>query len=181
MNQFVNFKERGVTLPPGCKDLIDLLRPSAKQAVERAERLAVTRDETFTGVLPDIGKYIKMAFESRAAVFTLAITPAARCLELEIVRFEGEEPFASLTFPKAAEDERLVQSFLTSKGLRVSVKDSMLPAGFSANLPVQMIYYVCPLPADAPGLSALVTDFFLQCGRLGNDACFRFHIEELSE
>lgn len=54
MNEFVNFKKRGVALPPGCKDLIDLLRPTAKQVIERAQRLTATRNETVTGVLPTL-------------------------------------------------------------------------------------------------------------------------------
>ena len=31
MAQFVNYKKRGITLPPGCKDLIDVMAPSRRR------------------------------------------------------------------------------------------------------------------------------------------------------
>ncbi len=180
MNEFVNFKKRGVTLPAGCKDLIDLLRSKAKPSIERTQRLTRTRNETVTGALSDVGKYVRMAFDSRGAIFILVITPADHRLEVDVVRMEGEEPRASLTFPKDPEAERAVREFFTRTGLQLP-DDSEMPPGFFPNLPMRLVYDVLPLPRDAAGVSAFIADLLRQCGKLENDAPLSFHIEEVSD
>lgn len=180
MNEFVNFKKRGVTLPPGCKDLIDLLRPTAKQAIDRAQRLTPTRNETVTALLAEVGKYISLAFESRGVIFTLVIAPPDGRLEVDVMRMEGEEFWVSVTFPKDPEEERAVRRFFTRKGLQVP-EESGTPPSFFPDLPVQLIYHVSPLPRDAAGVSELITDFFRECGRLADDASLSFHVEEASD
>jgi hypothetical protein len=177
MSEFINFNKRGVTLPPGCKDLIDLLRPKVKPSIERAQSLTLTRNETITGALQDVGKYTHMAFESRGAIFTLVITPTEGRLEVHIDRMKGKEPWVSLTFPKDPEEERAVREFFTRKGLQLP-EDSGMPPSFFPNLPVQLIYDISPLPRDAAGVSALVADLLRHCGKLGNDAPLRFNIWE---
>jgi len=178
MNEFVNFKKRSFTLPPGCKDLIDLLRPTAKAAIERAQRLTPTRNETVEGVLLDIGKYILMAFEP-GGIFTLVITPPGGRLEVDVLRMRAEEPLVSVIFPNEPEEERVVRRFFTRKGLEIP-EGSRTPTSFIPNLPVQVVYHVLPLPGDAAGVSALIEDFFRECGKLENNAPLKFHIEEAS-
>jgi hypothetical protein len=181
MNEFVNSKKRGVTLPPGCKDLIDLLRPAAEPAVERAQRrLAATRDETVTGVLSDLGKYVRMAFESRGVMFALVITPPDERLEVGVSRMEGEEPWVSVTFPDEPEEEKLVCAFFSRKGLKIP-EGSGKSSSFSSNLPMKMNYSVSPLPRDAEHISELIADLLRQCARMENDAPLRFDIMEASE
>lgn len=131
-------------------------------------------------MLPEVGKYIRLAFESRGVIFTLEITPPDGRLEVDVMRMEGEEPWVSVTFPKDPEGERAVRRFFTRNGLQVP-EDSGTPPSFFPNLPVELIYYISPLPRDAAGVSALIADLFRECGRLENDAPLRIHIEEASD
>lgn len=180
MNKFVNFKKRGVTLPPGCKDLVDLLRTTTKHETQDARPLTTTRDETLTGVLPDIGKYIRMTFESRGAVFTVVITAPGEPLEVNVVRTQGEEPLVVVTFPSDPEKEHAVRDFFKSRGLDVP-EDSPTPTSFFPNLPMQFFSSISPLPTDEARVSALIADLFRQCGRLPDDAKLSFHIVEASD
>jgi hypothetical protein len=179
MNEFVNFNKRDVSLPPGCKDLTDLLRPKTGPSIERPRRLTATRSETVTGVVADVGKYIQIAFESPEAMFALAISTSDGRLEVNALRVEGEEPWVSLTFPKDTEEERVVRKFFARKGLQVP-EDHVTPTGFFPKLPVHFIYHISPVPGDAAGVAALMTDFFRQCGKLESNSPLRFQIEAAS-
>jgi hypothetical protein len=181
MNEFVNFKKRGVTLPPGCKDLIDLLRPAAKATIASEYRVTTRRKEKVTGMLSDLGKYIRMAFESEGVMFVLGITSPDKRLEVAVLRRKAEEPWVAVTFPSDPEQERVLREFCTRKGLEIPKDIGTRPSGFSPNLPIQVFYRISPLPAEAAGVSALIEDFFRECGRLSNDAPLEFHIEEASD
>ena len=125
MNEFVNFKKRGITLPPGCKDLIDLLqRSSSRPVIEGASRLTATRNETVTGKLPDVGKYVRIAFESGGAIFTLGITRPGGRLEFALLRVKGGEPWASIAFPSEREEERVVREFFTRSNSLARVREA---------------------------------------------------------
>jgi hypothetical protein len=84
MSEFVNYRKRGITLPKGCKNLFDVLQshglPKLASGVQTGaipadEEPVVTRGESVTGKLSDIGKYVAMVFESRARSFLLMVTP----------------------------------------------------------------------------------------------------------
>jgi hypothetical protein len=177
MNEFVNFKKRGVTLPPGCKDLVDLLQRSSKPVIEGASRLTATCNATATGRLPDVGKYIRIAFESRGAIFTLGITRPGGRVEFVLQRIKSDEPWASIAFPSEPEEERVVREFFTRRGLQVPEGSDTAP-GFLTDLPIKLVYRISPLPSDVAGVSALVADLLRECGRLTDDMPLSFHIEE---
>ena len=61
MPKFVNYKKRGVSLPAGCKELIDLLEPGKRRQVKELffpDHLKVKRDDCFTVHLSAVGKPI---------------------------------------------------------------------------------------------------------------------------
>jgi hypothetical protein len=180
MNEFVNFKKRGVTLPRGCKDLIDLLAPPVQQTLERAQHAVVTRNETIAGTLSEVGRYVQMTFESRGLMFTLVISSPDRRLEVDLSRMKGGELWASAVFQRDREQEQAVREFFVRRGLEVP-EDSGTPSHFFADLPVQLIYPISPLPGDAASLSALLMDLFRQTCRLEGNAQLSFHCEEASD
>ncbi len=55
------------------------------------------------------------------------------------------------------------------------------PHHFFPDLPVQLICPISSFAADAPSLSALITDLFRQICRLGSNAQLRFHSEEAAD
>ncbi|HZR18676.1 MAG TPA: hypothetical protein VFE51_15395 [Verrucomicrobiae bacterium] len=178
MNEFVNFKKRGITLPPGCKDLIDLLQRSSRSVIDGPSRLTATRNDTVTGRLPDVGKYVRIAFESGEAIFTLGITEPGGRLEFALLRVKGDEPRASIAFPNEREEERVVREFFTRRGLQIPESSDTAPGFFLTDLPYQLVYRISSLPFDVAGVSALVTDILRECGRLTDDMPLSFHIEE---
>jgi hypothetical protein len=77
MADFVNYNKRSVTLPPGCKNLIDVLRSRPdkqfQKFAERLKRARVTHDESVMGKVSDVPKYVGMVFASRGLVCVLEI------------------------------------------------------------------------------------------------------------
>ena len=60
MSEFVNYKKRKITLPAGCKDLADLLRPHGQHGIHGEIGLGAqpttTRDWVVTGTLSDMAQ-----------------------------------------------------------------------------------------------------------------------------
>ena len=77
MSKFVNFQKRSVTLPDGCKDLIDLLEPP-----RRRTKVFFEADEVFgmpglesehvpTDGLAEVGRYVSRLLESQDSCLTI--------------------------------------------------------------------------------------------------------------
>lgn len=64
MSAFVNYQKRGIELPPGCKDLIDVLRLAGETETELGAPVEN---------LPDLGAYLSRFISSPAAVRSLWI------------------------------------------------------------------------------------------------------------
>src|ERR1700730_11942341 len=139
MNEFVNFKKRGITLPRGCKNLIDLLQPPAQLTFERAQRAVVTRNETVSGTLAEVGKYVQVAFESRGLMLALVISSPDQRLEVDLMRMKGGEFRASAVFQRDQQVEQAVRNFFVGRRLQVP-EDSETPRDFFLpDVPVQLI------------------------------------------
>ena len=155
MSKFVNFKKREIALPPGCKDLIDVLKPglrtSGKVHVNIAgQRPAISRAGKTVGGLSEIGKYVAMVFESGALAFTLQITSLNRQLIVSLfhenatkVRTLG----ASLLIQKDAASETAVRGFLSRHHLRTP-EDTGIPEQMFPDEPWQLIYEISPRPRN---------------------------------
>src|SRR5947207_13581446 len=100
MSQFVNYKKRSVALPPGCKDLIDLLRPAgahkADGTIPRDDRPSVARGESVTGKLSEIGKYVAMVFHASAEVILLLMSTPDEQLTMNVDRDQSGRITASV-------------------------------------------------------------------------------------
>src|SRR6266853_1919918 len=92
MSKFVNYNKRDFALPPGCKDLIDVLQPhvlgNARDITEADRRSCLTRRGVRIGGLKDIEKYVSMAFESRGLAFSLIIIPPDKRPTVDVSRME---------------------------------------------------------------------------------------------
>ena len=87
MSDFVNFGKRGVTLPRGCKNLIDVLHGKAASKVPQGKTAfkssgvysdvdfsnPVTATNSHLGKLGDIGRFVEQA--SRSAAVIVQLTP----------------------------------------------------------------------------------------------------------
>ena len=185
MSKFVNYKKRGVALPPGCKDLIDVLKPSPSSYQTILATLGgfnsrkIVRHETVVGTLSDIPKYVVMMFQPRKSSFWLQISPTEASISLDVAWVKGAYTIACVVFPFEAEPGRTVVQLLERHGLQ-RPHDAWNPIYVSAcSQPGQVICPISPLPSEAPKLSALVTDFFREVWRVKEDAELRFQWNEI--
>ena len=180
MSHFVNYNKRSVTLPPGCKNLIDLLRPTELPKDHatplRSEQPTVTRGESFTGRLSEIGKYVAMVFQARAEMVILLLSTPDDQLTMNLGRDQSGAISASVVFGHEADRERAVRAFYARHGLETP-QQSGIPEHFSAHLPVQCIYPVSPLPPESALISDMATSLFRDvCGLDDNaDLGFRYY------
>ena len=79
MTQFVDYKKRSFTLPPGCKDLIDVLAPSRRRSKSpiatgsfRSPEIKVERFPTEG--LSQIGRFVSMMLQWKGETFMLSVT-----------------------------------------------------------------------------------------------------------
>jgi hypothetical protein len=126
MSDFVDYNKRSVTLPPGCKDLIDVLRPHG---------LDVTRGGKVEGRLSDIEKHVHRAITSTARSFTLVITPADGRLTFKLLRVSKEALRASIDVETKTPHEAAVRQFLANHHLQQPPDDLPGLGPFLQNLP----------------------------------------------
>jgi hypothetical protein len=168
MSKFVNYKKRGISLPAGCKELIDLLEPGKRRKVNEllapSPDVKVTRDDSFISSLSDIGKPIGDTLASRARMTMLAVTSLDDKLSLDVHRMGAETLSTSVTFTQTPASERRMKAIFERSGRQVP-PDSGAPGHFLKDLPVQCIYRISPEPVEAADLTALATAIFRDfCG-----------------
>ena len=92
MSDFVNYHNRSISLPPGCKDLMDVLRPHGLGVEWLRQRLGTNLSEAFTrggmvkGALSNTEKHVQRAVTSAALTFMLDITSADGRLTFNLLR-----------------------------------------------------------------------------------------------
>jgi len=186
VSKFVNYKKRGVSLPEGCKDLIDLLEPSKREKLKEllgpAPEIKETRNDSFTSNLSDIANPIRAVLDSHAfmamlGVATFGVASPDQKLALDINRMQGETPSVSLTFTQSPASEKRMKEIFESLGLHVPVA-SNVPATFLKDQPIELIYEIQPLPGEARALSDLVTAIFLEFCRLVPSSQLIVHFSE---
>ncbi len=168
MAKFVNFKKRSVSLPFGCKDLIDLLEPAqrrkASELFASGSNLKATRDDSFRDRLSNIGTSIGAALESKARMTVLAVTSLDERLSLDIHRMDGENLSISVSFTQSQENERKMKAIFDRAGLQTP-PHSGTPKSFLRDQPVQLIYEIVQEPVDSAELAKLASRIFQDfCG-----------------
>ena len=185
MSDFVNFNKRSITLPAGCKDLIDVLRPHGVGLESFWDQLgtdlshATARGSTVTGGLSEIEKYVRMAFGSRAHVFILNISPTDWRLTLSLIRVLTNPMRASVLLETNTPQEAAVRRFFVDHHMQWPAGSST-PSQFSPQLPVHLICYISPLPSDAVVLSGLASDLFRESCGLTDESELCYHHLELA-
>lgn len=121
MSKFVNFKKRGITLPDGCKNLVDLLRlpvveaePNIAGWPNNSSRPSPRIMEIPVGNLPDVVRYLfQPGARARSAIIC---TPGER----EIIGLGWNKTRSALTgnicFPDRPEIIPKARTFIESLG-----------------------------------------------------------------
>lgn len=183
MSKFVNYKKRSITLPPGCKDLIDLLQqhrqPKTDSTISSVGCPTVTRDESGTVMVCEIAKYVAMPFESAALSSILTLSAPDEHLTVDFSQMEGSLFHASAVFEENADRERLMREFFISQGLQTPDTD-WTPTHFVAGVPVQIIFRILPLPSDAATAAQLAVALFRRVCGLTDYSELKFHYCEMA-
>jgi len=181
MSQFINYKTRSVALPPGCKDLIDVLRPTgppkAEVIISPDERPAVTRGGLITGRLSEIGKYVAMVFHARGEMVILLMSTPDEQVTMHLGRDRSRTIAASVVFGYGGDREKAIRAFYQRHGLETP-PDSGKPEHFSPHLPVHCNYPVTPLPSEPAPIAEMATELFRSVCALDDKAEIRFRYYE---
>jgi hypothetical protein len=177
MSEFVNFNKRDIDLPPGCKDLFDLLQleERAKGAifsygrkVDRFREWIRTVHDTsnqVTSLLSDIGKYVDMVMCSTVSVAYLTTSVSGRHVTLDFYKHSfGVSRMGAVVKVKAnVPEEKAVREFLH----RHCFEPIDAKPLFSQYSPV---YRINPLPAERDALVRLFVSLFHEtCGLTDTD------------
>jgi hypothetical protein len=177
-----NPKKRGYLLPHGCKDLIDVLQKGDRQKIDdliaEHQTTGLTRGGAATDKLSEIERYLKMVFESRGLMFTLAISPPDELLTVDVRQASGTVR-ASVVVQMGTDRETAVRDFFVGHGLTTPA-DSAMPEQFHPGLPVHRSYDISPLPTDSARLARLLAEFFRQLCGLADDSDMNFRYEEIT-
>jgi hypothetical protein len=141
MNKFVNLGKRGVTLPPGCKDLIDVLQKPKPHA-------ALASPHSCAGGLQDVAAHLSRLFEPAAKPRTLVIT-WHETNYLQVMRIAGVLTALAVVHEHTHREQAICQWF-NAAGLAPTLDEAA--AGFS----VRVLGY--PLPDSAAKVKHLLSD-----------------------
>jgi hypothetical protein len=172
---FVNFNKRDVSLPAGCKDLMDVLH----QKMESAEPLAgpdKVRHTIVRGTLASFESNVLGALKSPSPYLYLSISPPSKSLQFVLQRQPVVGMLARVQVKMGSPTEMELRRFLEARGFRTP--DQSVPKFFSPNLPVEMSCDISSAVDDPSRMIKLVTELFREVCRLGDSEELTFVICE---
>jgi len=177
MSDFVNFGKRSVTLPPGCKDLIDLLRPKSATTTlappkqpPAGERPKVTHGHRSVGGLRQVAGFLARLFESRSELSTLMISSAAEDLTAMFYLRGSSRVFVLILIAQNASLERAVRGFYHEHGIE-PVQAYPIPKQEGGGLGWGLVF---PMPSVPIETAQLTHDLFRTISAEGEQAEFQF-------
>jgi hypothetical protein len=170
MNPFVNPNKRSILLPPGCKDLIDLLEPqkgSSTELVADGWEHPVIRPERFEGMgLAHVERYVAKVVSSPAKIVTLYIRSLDGFRAIALVRSATE--FSIIPLMCMEERGREVEEFFARRGLEAMADFLASDPG----MPTRILAF--PLPPTASGATGLTVDLLREAYEFGDESGIEF-------
>jgi hypothetical protein len=185
MSGFVNYNKRGVDLPPGCKDLHDLLvskslrkKPLLLMPEKRAKALESHEENTW-GTINEIRQRVAQVFASRAQLVGLTASPPTDDFSFGVYRIEGQDPVAYIMFGDDKDREQTVRGFYVAYRLHLPA-ESWKPGNASYDLPFNWSYPISPMPCNHLLLSAIAMNFFTEACGMDKTSKILFRLFEAS-
>jgi len=180
MTQFVNYKKRAFTLPPGCKDLIEVLAPSRRRTKANVATCGFPsleiREERFaTAGLAQIGRYVLMLLEWRGELFTLSVTAQTFEFPVTLYRSKSAQTVAVVLVTKGAHQEQAIRAFFERQG--IEALGDCAPSDFATADAARGLAY--PLPSDAGRAISLTTELLRSVYGLSDEAGLDFRYYEM--
>ncbi len=180
MAQFVNYKKRGFTLPPGCKDLIDVLEPSRRHsgvpmATGGFPPLKIKEVRFARAGLAQIGRYVSMLLQWRGEMFILSITAQSFEFPVTLRRSRSEQTPAIVLVTKQPHQEQAIRAFFEQQGVELlwDYPPSDLGAADSAR---SLVY---SLPPEAARAISLTTELLRRVCGLSDASAIHFRYCEI--
>ena len=183
-------KKRSYLLPPGCKDLIDVLERRKKGTVKvttlpgegeqpvqpRKRKISqILRADSGTCNLTEIEKYVAMAFDSRES-FSLILEVAGDRVEIWVSR-TGETVDATAIVQEDTDEEKAARGFLV--GLGVATPGTQGGVFLFPQVPV-FFNWRLPEFEQAVSLAAFVISFLREVCRLTDKSEIGFSYDEIA-
>jgi hypothetical protein len=164
MKPFVNFNKRSINLPPGCKDLADLLRPPSKPhgpiTFDGVPWVSLPKPEhVTTKALADIEPYVERLVISESRGATLMVTDSGLGIFAALYRFGTSRELVfsvSLDQSDKADCVLCLRAFFERRGILPHLDYSFATGEAKSKWGC----FAYALPADPKGASRLVADFF---------------------
>ena len=184
MSEFTNYNKRSVTLPEGCKDLIDVLKrqqkSSAQSFIPPGQMPKLTRGESGTVKVSEIETYVTTVFQSQADMSTLMLSAGEAPFTIDFTHVRGHFMQASAVFEQNHQRERLIREFFVLHALQLPADDG-IPGQLIEGVPVQLIFRINPLPTDGMAASKLLAGLFLHVCGLSADTPLTFRYYEVAK
>lgn len=179
MSEFVNYKKRSVALPPGCKNLIDVLRLREARDIQSITSSGATRRSgANTGKLSELRKYAEMLFGSRAQMFMLAISTPDMHFTVDILQTKDGSIRGHMYVQQETAQEEALRNFFAVRGMKLpddeNIPDEFLPGG-----QVYQRYDLSPVPPEAALFAKLVAEIFGDVFGLSDDSPLHFCYDEI--
>jgi hypothetical protein len=158
MSDFVNYNKRSIDLPPGCKDLIDVLRPKmSKAAAIPAPGATMSDDET--GTILSISEYIETFLKNPQTL--LMIYKPDEKVSFGITRWADDPISACVEFAENPLRDEHVREFFARHGLEAPVRTAT-PPEFVLQAPGWVTFPIRLFPSDTRRLIEIATAFFCE-------------------
>lgn len=170
MSQFVNYNKRNITLPPGCKNLIDVLKSQESSgSLTPGLPQGIACGGTVRARLSEMSKYVQMAYQARGPLFSLAVSPADERISFEITLLRDLIRSAAVLVPVGTGAEAAVRSFFSARKVKLP-EQKEITGQFYPQAPVYLIFTLEPMPPDAIALAQLATDLFCEVCALSDSS-----------
>ncbi len=176
MSQFVNFNKRSVTLPAGCKDLIDLLAPTGKQrkpssSVEPFAAVELHKEHFPSSGLAQLERFVGLLLHPRGEGFALELAAQAISNPIMLYCSKPEKMAGILVDARDVPQEEAVRAFFLHRAT-----EPLLESRHEGTL--TLLY---PLPWDVGATSGLVRDLLQEVFALGSDAGLDFEYYDIEK
>jgi hypothetical protein len=175
MTRFVKYQKRGVQLPPGCKDLIDVLKGKAKAKIPGAftgEWEPVPKPDLFpSGGVAQIERYVVRILVSAAKFTALTVSSLDQQVVVGLYRHPDENAFdlMLLVLRRDKELEQSIRDFFGQRGIQHTL--DYLCSGVKPNSKRGLKY---PLPSDSKQVAVLLADLLTKVYGLDAEAGLAF-------
>jgi len=178
MSKFVNYKKRNVELPPGCKDLVDVLRsrrrPDSAGVMEADNRPTVSRGGEATGGILEIESMSGWSSRLEAGVHTHGHAADKR-FSVHVARMEDGTMWGLCAFKRTLNQRRLCgASWCATVFVLPRIQEG--PRFSCRACPSMLSYNISTTPPDATELAACWVVVPGGCG-LADDCCLSFCLQ----